>query len=59
MGPKGRWRSALVNKCLASGLPVEKACEQVTISPKVRQLLQHWGYRLTVEDLKAAKAAKK
>jgi hypothetical protein len=51
MGPTGRWRRNLLNKVLASK-PLEEAVEKVTISPKVRQLLQHWGYRLTLKDAK-------
>jgi hypothetical protein len=40
MGPKGRWRNNLVNKCLSSGLPLEEAVDSPRISMKVRQLLQ-------------------
>jgi len=59
MGQKGRWRNNLVNKLLArsgsgSEEDMEAALDDHSISPKVRQLLQHWGYRLTLEDLKAA-----
>ena len=53
-GTKGRWRNNLVNKCLKSG-SVEKVVNDARISPKIRQLLQHWGYTLTIEDLQAAK----
>jgi hypothetical protein len=49
----GRWRVNLINKCLASPTPLEVAVRDVTIAPKVRQLLLHWGYRLTLEDLQA------
>ena len=55
MGKTGRWRNALVNKILGSGKPQEKALDDATISPKIRQLLQHWGYKLTAHDLKNAK----
>lgn len=54
IGPKGRWRNNLINKCLNSGLPLEKAVDDVSISPKVRQLLQHWGFQLSLDHLKAA-----
>lgn len=54
MGPKGRWRNNLTNKCLASSLPAEEAWNNPRISPKIRQLLQHWGYQLTLHDLKLA-----
>lgn len=52
MGPKGRWRTSLSNKCINSGRPLEEAVDDPSISPKVRQLLQHWGYQLTLKDLK-------
>ena len=52
MGPKGRWRTSLCKKCILSGLPLEDAVDDSSISPKVRQLLQHWGYQLTLKDLK-------
>jgi hypothetical protein len=56
MGPTGRWRRALENKLLASRSP-ERALEDSSISPKIRQLLMHWGYQPTVAHL--TKAAKK
>jgi len=54
MGPTGRWRRSLTNKCLAAGRPLEKVVDDANISPKVRQLLQHWGYRLTLKHLQIA-----
>lgn len=51
MGPTGRWRNNLINKCLSSGEPLDKAWNNQKISPKVRQLLQHWAYELTLKDL--------
>lgn len=39
MGPKGRWRTSLINKCIASGKKPEDALVDYKISPKVRQLL--------------------
>ena len=51
-GPKGRWRKNLVNKILNSGKPLAKAVDDPTISPAVRQTLQHWGYKVTLDDLK-------
>jgi len=59
IGPKGRWRGNLINKCLASTQPPEKSVVNASIGPKVRQLLQHWGYTLTLDDLLAAKKSKK
>ena len=46
MGPTGRWRNSLINKVLASNKKLEVAVNDATISPKVRQLLQHWGILL-------------
>lgn len=40
MGPTGRWRRSLTNKCLAAGRPLEEALDDAKISPKIRQLLQ-------------------
>jgi hypothetical protein len=40
MGPTGRWRRNLMNKIINHSSPLEKAVENVNISPKVRQLLQ-------------------
>ena len=65
MGPRGRWRNNLTNRVLASAesrgsRPPYRDAHAVAaladreISPKVRQLLQHWGYRLTLQDLEAA-----
>jgi hypothetical protein len=53
MGRNGRWRRFLVNKCLQANKPsLQDALEDVrNISPKVRQLLLHWGYDLTLENL--------
>merc|ERR1711959_157322 len=45
-GVKGRWKQNLIGKCLASG----KEFDDATVSPVVRQTLQHWGYKLTVTD---------
>lgn len=42
MGPKGRWRRNLVNKCVQAGA----AADNAKISPKIRQLLQHWAFEL-------------
>jgi hypothetical protein len=58
MGPKGRWRNNLINKVLASNKPLDQAVNDPSISPVVRQTLQHWGYELTVDDLQAAKKKK-
>ncbi|KAJ1463140.1 hypothetical protein M885DRAFT_455702 [Pelagophyceae sp. CCMP2097] len=49
-GPTGRWRGNLVGKCLRDGRPFD----DVSVSPVVRQTLQHWGYQLTSDDFEAA-----
>lgn len=54
MGATGRWRRNLVNKVLSTNKPLEKVVDDAKISPKVRQLLQHWGYKLTMKDLREA-----
>jgi len=45
-GEKGRWKNNLVTKIVRSGCSYENR----NVSPVVRQVLQHWGYRLTKED---------
>ena len=61
MGATGRWRNSLINKCLAAAgnnPSREKLIEVLDnnrISPKIRQLLLHWGYELTIEDLSKKK----
>ncbi|XP_078496361.1 uncharacterized protein LOC144752237 [Lissotriton helveticus] len=55
-GKTGRWRGNLISKILQSGC----AYDNKTVSPVVRQTLQHWGYRLTPEDYEqGAKKARK
>lgn len=47
-GPKSRFRRALINK-----IKDKKAkYDNFDISPKIRQTLQHWGYRLTEKDIR-------
>lgn len=48
-GPKGRFRRALITRILRAGA----AWDDEDVSPKTRQTLQHWGYRLTEEDFEA------
>eukprot|EP01039_Chlorochromonas_danica_P011012 gene11012-12260_t len=59
MGPSGRWKKNLINKCMSCGLPPEQALEDKSISPKIRQLLQHWAYRITLKDLLDARGSKR
>jgi hypothetical protein len=42
-GTKGRFRSQLCNKLLASG----RQADDATISPVIRQTLWHWGLEMT------------
>eukprot|EP00911_Craspedida_sp_UC1_P002783 UC1_evm4s2035 len=42
-GPTGRWKSVLCNKIARAGAHYDDR----SISPVIRQTLQHWGYRLT------------
>ena len=46
-GKKGRFKTRLINMIKARGAKFDDA----KISPVIRQLLQHWGYRLTQKDL--------
>jgi len=48
-GPKGRFRRALMNKVIKSG----KSFDDETVSPVIRQTLQHWGYKLTKSHLES------
>ena len=55
-GPKGRWKNNLIAKCVRS----DKPFNDKSVSPVVRQTLQHWGYVLTEKDHDAhAKNVKK
>ena len=45
-GTTGRWKNNLISKCYKSGC----AFDNMTVSPVVRQTLQHWAYKLTKED---------
>ena len=46
-GPNGRFRRTLMNKIIKNG----KEFNDISISPVIRQVLQHWGYRLNKKDL--------
>ena len=48
-GRKDAGKNNLIAKCARSGC----AYDNTAISPVVRQTLQHWGYRLTLEDFQA------
>lgn len=45
-GPKGRFKNNLVNQVKRSG----KQYNDASVSPVIRQVLQHWGYQLTAKD---------
>ena len=45
-GEKGRWKSNLIAKVLASG----STCDDASVSPVVRQTLLHWAYELCEAD---------
>ena len=46
MGPTGRWRTRLANLVNSKKAKYSAA----SVSPVIRQTLQHWGYRLTQAD---------
>lgn len=46
---KGRFRNQLIGRCYRAG----KAFGDVSVSPVIRQTLQHWGYELTERDFQA------
>jgi hypothetical protein len=55
-GPTGRWRTNLMNKCLATktgGRTFQQCVDDLKVSPVIRQTLQHWGYSLTAADLES------
>jgi len=53
-GPKGRFRTNLMNKIIKSG----KAYNDKSVSPVIRQVLQHWGYKVTKSHLDSYKKSK-
>lgn len=46
MSRKGRFRNQLIGRCARTG----KAFDDYSVSPVIRQTLQHWGYVLTERD---------
>jgi hypothetical protein len=48
-GPTGRFRLQLINKCVKAN----KGFADATVSPVIRQSLQHWGYALSERDFLA------
>ena len=53
-GPNGRFRRSLMNKVISGG----KSYNDPSISPVIRQSLQHWGYKLTQSHLNSYKKNK-
>ena len=49
---QGRWKKNLMNKIIKANTTFD----DFTISPIIRQSLQHWAYQLTKEDLKKFKS---
>lgn len=45
-GPKSRWRRRLINLLREQN----SSYDDFTVSPVIRQILQHWGYILTKKD---------
>merc|ERR1712045_537826 len=50
-GPTGRFRLQLINKCVKA----ETSYKDSSVSPVIRQTLQHWAYTLTEKDYKEGK----
>jgi hypothetical protein len=46
-GPESRFRKRLINMIIEKNTKYN----DFTISPKIRQTLQHWGYQLTKDDI--------
>ena len=53
-GPKGRFRRTLMNKIIKAG----SDHNDFSISPVIRQVLQHWGYKLNKHDFESYKKSK-
>ena len=45
-GPRGRFMRFLVTQIIKN----RSSYDDTTVSPKIRQVLQHWGYKLTKSD---------
>ena len=45
-GPRGRFMRFLVTQIIKN----RASYDDTTVSPKIRQVLQHWGYKLTKSD---------
>ena len=47
-GPKGRFKNNLLNQIKNKGTTYDDE----TVSPVIRQVLQHWAYKITEKDVK-------
>jgi hypothetical protein len=47
-GSKGRFKQRLINMIKKQ----DSTYDDISISPVIRQSMQHWGYQLTEDDLK-------
>jgi len=53
-GDKGRFKNFLINLIKKRHKKdLKKGLDDYLVSPKIRQVLQHWGYKLTLSDLKS------
>lgn len=50
-GPNGRFRLRLINMCIKA----KKRFNDESVSPVIRQGLQHWAYKLTIGDFNMGK----
>jgi len=50
-GPNGRWRNRLIKACQKK----DTNYNDYTVSPVIRQSLQHWAYELTEKDFNGTK----
>ena len=53
-GPKGRFKRTLMNKIIKKG----STHDDIEISPVIRQVLQHWGYKLSKGDFERYKKSR-
>eukprot|EP00933_Yihiella_yeosuensis_P062013 TRINITY_DN64927_c0_g1_i1.p1 TRINITY_DN64927_c0_g1~~TRINITY_DN64927_c0_g1_i1.p1 ORF type:complete len:265 (-),score=44.19 TRINITY_DN64927_c0_g1_i1:570-1364(-) len=51
-GPTGRWRNRLLNDIIKK----KAKLDDVKVSPVIRQVLQHWAYKVTGADLEAQRS---
>ena len=54
-GPNGRFRNFLITQIIKKN----SSWDDETISPKIRQVLQHWAYALNLDDFKKEISSRK